>query len=144
MPSLMRTLLLATLLAAVAALPLAALAAAAPSRTLVCVTAPTGSLAGPATPVVQPPLSLGTIRSTTGTGGPATTLPGVVLLTPQPQTGAYVVPTQTTMPSLPGVTLTTPQLLVPPLPAPGQNRPLIASGLLQSAVGPFGAAPICY
>jgi len=43
-----------------------------------------------------------------------------------------------------GVTLIAPQVLVPPLPMPGQNRALIAAGLLQSAAGPAATTPICY
>jgi len=132
--------MLVILLAAAAALPAAAVADSAPSHTLVCMTAPTGPLTGPA---AQPPLSLGTPKSTAA--GPTTTVPPVILLTPQPQTGAYVVPTLTTMPSLPGVTVYAPQVVIPPLPAPGQNRAVAATGQLQGVVGPSAAAtPICY
>lgn len=135
--------MLVILLAAAAALPAAAVADSAPAHTLVCMTAPTGPLAGPAAPAAQPPLSLGTPKSTAA--GPTTTVPPVILLTPQPQTGAYVVPTLTTMPSLPGVTVYAPQVVIPPLPAPGQNRAVAATGQLQGVVGPSAAAtPICY
>ena len=135
---------LVVLLVTAAALPAAAIADSTPPHTLVCMIAPTGSLAGPTTPVTQPPLSLGTIRTTTGAGSPTTTVPGVVLLAPQPQTGAYVVPTLTTIPSLPGVTLTAPQLVVPPRPAPGQNQAVVATGAIRTAVGASAATLICY
>jgi len=133
------TLMLVALLAVASALPSAAAADSAPSRTLVCMTAPTGPLTGPA----AQPLSVGTAKGTAA--GPTTTLPPVILLTPQPQTGAYVVSTMTTMPSLPGVTVSMPQVVIPPLPAPGQNRAVVATQQLQSAVGPSATAtPICY
>jgi len=97
-----------------------------------------------ATPAIAGPAAVGTIRSTTGTGAPAAAIPGAVLLAPQPGTGASTVSAGTTMPSLPGVTLIAPQVLVRPLPMPGQNRALIAAGLLQSAAGPAATTPICY
>lgn len=139
-----RTWTLSVMLAAAATLPSAALADGAPSHPIVCMTAPTGSLAGPATPTALPPLTLGPAKSAAA-AGPTTTVPPVILLSPQPQTGAYVVPTLTTLPSLPGVTIATPQIVVPPLPAPGQNRAVAATGALQRTVGPSAAATsVCY
>lgn len=102
--------------------------------TFVVFTPPTGSLAGPPVPLLAGPAPVGTIRSTTGSGPGASALPPVVLLAANPQTGAYIVQIGTTMPSLPGVTLYGPQVLVPPVPVPGQNPVLVLTGLLQSAL----------
>jgi len=127
---------------AAAAAPSIAMTVEAPARTVVCLSTVLPAL--PATPAITGPAPVGTIRSTTGAGAPTAAIPGAVLLAPQPGTGGFTVPVGTTMPSLPGVTLIAPQVLIPPVLAPGQNRALIASGLLQSAAGPAAAAPICY
>jgi hypothetical protein len=149
----MKTMVLASLIALAAALPAAAVtdggSAAVTTPTeqahpLVCMTAPTGPLAGPAIVPPLPPIAPSAIRSTIGVGAPTTGVPGTVLLPPQPQTGAYVLPTQTTTPSLPGVTLPGTQVLVPPLPTPGANRTVVATGLVQAAVGPSAAQTMCY
>jgi len=115
-------------------------AGAAPAqRSIVCLNTVLPAL--PAMPRIGGLAPVGTIRSTTGTGPPTTTVPNVMILSPQRETGTYVVPTITTMPSLPGVTFIAPQLLVPPRPAPGQDRPLIVSELIQGATG---ATVTCY
>jgi len=125
--------------ATVVVLPLASPPAGAMSapRAIVCLNTVLPAL--PATPRISGLAPVGTIRSTTGVGTPTTTVPSVMLLLPQ--RGAYVVPTIATMPSVPGVTFTAPQVLVPPRPAPGQNRPLIVSELIQGATG---ATVVCY
>ena len=142
------TLILPAVLLSAAAAPIAAAADTAPPRAVVCLTAPTGSLAGPAparpAPQPLPALTLATIRPTTGAGAPATALPTVALMPPQPQTGAYVLPTQTAMPSLRGATVPAPQVLIPPVPVPGEDRAVVATGLVQSAVDPSAAHTMCY
>jgi len=123
-------------------LPLASVpvdATEAARATIVCINTVLPAL--PAMPRISSLAPVGTIPSTTRVGTPTTTVPNVILLTPQRQTGAYVVPTITTIPSLPGVTLTAPTLLIPPRPAPGQNRPLLAAELINGATG---ASVTCY
>ena len=87
---------------------------------------------------------MGAIRPTIGAGAPSTGVPNVVLMPPQPQTGAYALPTQTAMPSLRGATVPGSQVLIPPVPVPGQDRAVVATGLVQRAVGPSAAQTMCY
>ncbi|GEM_PF-3272597 len=85
---------------------------------------------------------VGTIRSTIGSGTPTTTVPNVMLVTPQPHTGALVVPTTTTVPSLPGVTFHAPEVLIPDRTVAGQNRSLTAADLINSTTTTSSVA--CY
>ena len=125
-------LLLSGALAAGAVVP-----ARADSSAVVVFSAPTGSLAGPPTPLLPGgPPAVGTIRGTIGSGTTASTVPGVLLLTSQGRTRAYVVPVSTTAPSLPGVVSYGLQVVVPPIPVPGENRALALSALLKSALPP--------
>ncbi len=100
-------------------------------RPIVCLDARPPALA-PAARVSGNAAEVGTIRSTIGSGTPTTTVPNVMLVTPQPHTGALVVPTTTTAPSLPGVTLYAPEVLIPNRTAAGQNRSLTAADLIDS------------
>jgi hypothetical protein len=114
-----------------------------PAPTVVCLNTVLAAL--PAMPQIGDPAPVGTIRSTTGPGAPTATIPNVVLLAPQPGTGALTVSVGTTLPSLPGVTLIAPQVLIPPTPAPGQIPSVVASGLLRSAAGAAATASVaCY
>ncbi len=100
-------------------------------------TAPVGSLAGPPVPLLSggaPPN--GTIRSTIAPGTAATSVPAVLLLQPERQSRAYVIPTSSTASSLPGVVQHSPQVIVPPAPVRGVNPVLMLPALLQSALPP--------
>jgi hypothetical protein len=136
--------LAALCVAAFAAAPASASGAAdAPVPVVICLNTVLPAL--PATPSIVGPAPVGTIRSTTGLGGPTTTLPSVMLLAPQPGTGAITVPVGTTMPSLPGVTLIAPQVLIPPNAAPGQVPSIVVRGLLPTAAGAAATASVaCY
>jgi hypothetical protein len=133
MRQILGVLVMVALVGAAALLPTAPARADGPT-TFVVFTPPTGSLAGPPVPLLTGPAPVGTIPSTTGSGPGASTLPPVVLLAANPQTGAYLIQVGTTTPSLPGVTLYGPQVLVPPVSVPGQNPVLVLTGLLQSAL----------
>jgi len=111
--------------------------AEADTPTVVVFTAPTGSLAGPPVPLLSgAPSAVGTIRATVAAGTTTSSVPGVLLLPPQRQTGAYVIPVTSTAPSLPGVTQYGLQVVVPPVPVRGLNPVLVLPALLQSALPP--------